>query len=367
TMLSLALPLVVVGQTGSYVAAGLTTASYAIAAGIGGPLLGRLVDRIGARVVLGVTGGGQGLALLSIVLAAATTSSAIWLAVGAAFAGFFNPPVSPVMRVLWSRQTRRELRDAAFAFESITIDVLYILGPSLVALLIAVSPLNTTLIVAAACSASGAGLLALAAGPGGARQAARSIHWLGPLRSKAVRRMLPIAALLAGSLTVVDLSVIAFTTAHQAKAFAGIVIAAMSVGSVAGGIYWGSRPQPGTLRRQLSLLLGAMTAGMIFLSLAPTVLLVGSLSIVVGLALAPSITTEYSLMDTVAPPREITEAFSWLGTAGQVGAAGAVAIAGPFVTRLHHSGGFVVATVMIGAAALYCALLAPEAIQHIDG
>ncbi len=38
--------------TGSFAAAGLVMAAYAVALGIGGPVLGRLVDRRGQTVIL---------------------------------------------------------------------------------------------------------------------------------------------------------------------------------------------------------------------------------------------------------------------------------------------------------------------------
>jgi MFS family permease len=178
--------------------------------------------------------------------------------------------------------------------------------------------------------------------------------------------MLPISFFVSGSFTATDLGIIAFTSAHHAKAMAGILIAAMSVGSIVGGLYWGSRRQPGTLRQQLTALLLALTAGMVLLLFSGSVLLFGILSAFVGLALAPAITALYSLMDAVAPPHEITESFAWLGTSGNAGGAVAVTIAGIFVTRMHDSGGFAVAALLVGTGALLCALLAPTAQPHTD-
>jgi MFS family permease len=366
TMLELALPLVVAGRTGSWVSAGLVTAAYTIASAALGPIRGRLVDRAGARTILFLTGWGQAFALIGLVLAVVISPRLVWLTGFAILAGALTPPVGPIMRVLWSRLERPDLREAAFAFESITIDILYIVGPSLVALLIAIAPINVCLITAAALVALGPSLLALAPGASAARPEARSTHWLGALRAGAVRRMLPVSFLVSGSFTATDLGIIAFASAHHAKALSGILIASMSVGSIVGGLYWGSRRQPGTLRQQLTALLLALTAGTVLLIFSGSILLFGIISVFVGLALSPAITAMYSLMDTVAPRREITESFAWLGTSGNAGGAVAVAIAGLFVTRMHHTGGFVVAALLIGSAALLCALLAPVAPPHAD-
>jgi MFS family permease len=366
TMLELALPLVVAGRTGSWVSAGLVTAAYTIASAVFGPIRGRLVDRAGARSILFVTGWGQALALIGLVLAAEISPRLIWLTGFAIIAGMFTPPVGPIMRVLWSRLERADLREAAFAFESITIDILYIVGPSLVALLIAIAPIEACLITAAVLVALGPSLLALAPGTSSARPDARSTHWLGALRAGAVRRMLPISFFVSGSFTATDLGIIAFASARHAKALSGILIAAMSIGSIVGGLYWGSRRQPGTLRQQLTVLLLALTAGTVLLIFSGSILLFGILSALVGLALAPAITVMYSLMDAVAPRHEITESFAWLGTSGNAGGAMAVAIAGLFVTRMHDTGGFVVAALLVGTAALLCALLAPVASPYAE-
>ena len=366
SMLSLAVPLIVVSRTGSYVSAGLVTACFAIAAGVSGPFRGRAVDRLGASLILAVTGWGQALGLLGIVLLAWSTNSVIWIAAAAALAGALVPPVSPIMRVLWTRQVPPNLRDVAFAFESITIDILYITGPMLVAFLIAIAPIETAVLIAAACSALGSTFLALAPGTRGWQPSPRAAHWLGPLRSSNVRRLLPIGFLIPGSLTAVELGIIAFSSAHSAKALSGVLIAAMSVGSIAGGIYWGGRSQPGTPRRQMTVLLLAMAVGMVLLTLSRNVLLLGLLLVVVGLALAPSITVEYSLMAEVAPPDEITESFSWINALGQAGAAGSVAVAGLVVTRMHDTGGFALAAILAGTAALLCALFAPDSAPRAE-
>src|SRR4051794_41552840 len=80
-MFSIGLLVHVQRLTGSFAAAGLVTAAYAVALGIGGPLLGRGVDRRGqTRVLLG----------------AACVSAALLCAVALLPAG--GPPVSPLPR-----------------------------------------------------------------------------------------------------------------------------------------------------------------------------------------------------------------------------------------------------------------------------
>lgn len=360
SMLSIALPLVVVGQTRSYAAAGFVTAAYTIASGVAGPIRGRSVDRAGARAVLLLTGWVNATALILVLVAAKLTSHVLWVGLSAALVGLFTPPISPVMRVLWTRLGAEDMRAAGFAFESITIDFLYIVGPTLVAVLIAFAPAADALVVASVLVAAGSTVVSLAPITKGWRGGVRAAHWLGPLRSSSVRRVIPVTALIPGALTAVELGVIAFAAGHQAKAAAGILLSLQSVGSILGGVYWGSRRQPGSMRVQLALLLTGMGFGMAMLMLAGNLLMLGGLIVISGLVVAPAITVNYSLMDAVARPEEATEAFAWMNAAGMTGAAGAVALAGLCVTRLNDTGGFLLAAGIALAGALFSALVAPQ-------
>ena len=64
-MIPLALVLAVAAHAGSYGAAGAITAAYALGVALGGPLRGRLADRLGARPVLLATGSLHAVALVA--------------------------------------------------------------------------------------------------------------------------------------------------------------------------------------------------------------------------------------------------------------------------------------------------------------
>ncbi len=69
--------------TGSFAAAGLVTAAYAVALGIGGPLLGRVVDRRGQTLVLGSTASVSLVLLVAIALLPAGVSLPVLIALSA--------------------------------------------------------------------------------------------------------------------------------------------------------------------------------------------------------------------------------------------------------------------------------------------
>src|SRR3954447_21956610 len=109
--------------TGSFAAAGLVTAAYAIALGIGGPVLGRLVDRRGQTAVLTVAAG-VSLALL-LATAALPHGVALWPLIAlAAGIGLATPPVGACVRTLLTHPR-------AFAVEASAVELCWVFGPPL--------------------------------------------------------------------------------------------------------------------------------------------------------------------------------------------------------------------------------------------
>ncbi len=111
--------------TGSFAAAGLVMAAYAVALGVGGPVLGRLVDRRGQTVdpargrecLRGTAVRDRGAFL--------TVRRSPLLVALAAGIGLATPPVGACLRTL--------LRDpAAFAVEASAVELTWVFGPPLV-------------------------------------------------------------------------------------------------------------------------------------------------------------------------------------------------------------------------------------------
>ncbi|MDQ3769661.1 MAG: MFS transporter, partial [Actinomycetota bacterium] len=86
-MSSLSLVLFLVAQTGSFAAAGAVAASAALAAGLGAPLLGRVIDRRGQTTVLLAAAAVHTVGLLAIVAVGRADAPVAVLAVLAAVSG----------------------------------------------------------------------------------------------------------------------------------------------------------------------------------------------------------------------------------------------------------------------------------------
>ena len=123
------------GQIGAVVGA------EALAVGVTAGFVGRLVDRVGRRQVILVTG-----AVTSLVLCAEAvgilSDAAVWLLVVlAALQGATIPPISASMRSLWSQLVPEETLESAFAFDAIQLELVFVIGPLIAAgLATALSP-----------------------------------------------------------------------------------------------------------------------------------------------------------------------------------------------------------------------------------
>jgi predicted MFS family arabinose efflux permease len=127
-----------------------------------------------------------------------------------------------------------------------------------------------------------------------------------------------------------DVAVPAFAKEEGSTALAGVLLAALAVGSMIGGVVYGSRPRTlsGTRYAQIAALQAVLTLPLIFAS-SPLVLGVGMA--LAGLAVAPLTVVGSGITDVVAPPGTATEATSWVVTAYQLGLAVGTASAGAIV------------------------------------
>ncbi|MBC3990215.1 MFS transporter [Streptomyces sp. AC563] len=340
-MLSLVFVLATAESTGSYAIAGAAAACYTVGTALGNPLWSRGVDRLGARAVLAGTGIAQS-ALLLVAAAVLTGEdrSAVLLVLLAALCGVLLPPLNAVMRSLWSRMfSGSELKTTAFAYESVVTDLVFIVGPFLVAAVMAVADPGLALVAAAVATAVGCVLVAVspqAKAVPPAEQGDR--HWLGPLRFRAVLGLLPVGFLLIGSIVAIEVTLVSFADIRGTPSLSGVLIAVLSVGGVAGGLYWGARRQPGTHVQQLVVLLGALGAGWGLLAVTRNPWVLGGLLLLAGLVLNPAITAQFSAMDDVAPPEMITESFGWLNAMTSAGSAAGATLAGLLVSERAEPG-----------------------------
>lgn len=342
-MAGLALLLFIHARTGSFASAGLVVGAYSLASAASAPVLGRAVDRLGATRVLGVAAIVYPVALLSLLVVPHDG----WLPlVCAAAGGAAQPPTGPAMRAMWPALTPDPaLLAAAYNFESVLVETVFVAGPLLVGLLVATA--GTTAALVGTAGVMCVGTLGFVSAPVVRRRPRRDPAQLvaTPLSSSAVRSVLLVILLVAASFGALEVAVAGFATQHGASSRSGLLLATWALGSFSGGLWYGGRARPSSPGHRYLLLVSLIGVTFVPLALARTGAELAALLFVAGLAVAPTGTEEFGLIGRHAPPGSATEAFTWATMLMAVGGSFGNA-AGGFVQSRHGS----TLTFLLGAA-----------------
>jgi predicted MFS family arabinose efflux permease len=370
---TLALILLVEQKTGSFAAAGAVTAAFSFGVGAA-PLCARLIDRFGARVLL-MLAAAHATAIFAVLALLFEGAPLLPLVLCTWCAGLCLPPVGPVMRTIW-RATLEDpdLQTAALSFESVTMEVVWLIGPLLVALATAAGGLMVLLLLGPVLTVVGTATIVFVAGHHvGAEAERHSIAGhkrdpLGALRSREVRflvfDMFPVGICLG----CVEVSIAAFANAHLGAAYAGVLLATLSIGGISSGLTYGARAQHRRLRTRfmwLTMLLGLLTA---LLSVTHWIPMTVPLLIAFGGSFAVTLVVANQLVAEIALPGTVTEAFTWSMGMIQTGVATGSTIAGFAVESSGASASFGVGAVAALAAvpgAIYLVRRARAAVQAL--
>jgi MFS family permease len=360
-MLSIGLLVHAQHLTGSYAVAGIVAGVYAVALGLGAPVLGRLVDRRGpARVLLaGAVAEAAMLAAVALVPAGAAPGALVVLAAGI---GLATPPVGACLRsLLPGLIVDEDALRAAFALEATASELTWVAGPPAGLALGAAWSTGGALAAAGLLLLAGTAAFALQPAARSGRPATAEASPLrgGSLRAPAMQTLVLVFVAVGALFGAAEVGVAAAADALGSPGLAGPLLGLWGAGSLAGGLVatrlgGGARGATG-----LALLLGGLAAGHLVLVAAAgsaAGLAVGLL--VAGAAIAPVYATVHAIAGRVAPAGTATEAFAWLDTAvavgASVGAAGAGALtdhAGPAAAFLLAGGAGAVALVALAAGA----------------
>jgi MFS family permease len=358
-MAGLAIVLLVREAGASYAVAGLVAGTYSIALALTSPLLGRLVDRVGQTRVLVGCAGASALGFGALAAAGRSASPAV-LAVLAALAGASIPPVGACMRALWSQLLGHGGQlQAAFAVESTVQELIFVTGPPLVALLAAVFSPAVAVLGTGALLLVGVGVFAATPASRAWRGQRRAADWAGPLRSPGIRAVLASIVLLAVAFGTVEVTVVAAAEQLGSRSLAGPLLALWALGSLVGGLTFGSRASDRGPEQRMIGLLALVVAGVALLAVASGLAQLGAGMVLAGLGIAPAIACLYLLVDRLAPAGTVTEAFTWVTTAFATGFAGGNALGGTLVQQVGIDTAFLIAAAGAAAAALLARLRRP--------
>ncbi|MEU7571371.1 MFS transporter [Micromonospora sp. NPDC049240] len=365
-MTPLALLLVVEQVTGRYSLAAVAGGIYALSGAALSPIAGRIADRVGPTPVLLATALAHPLALLGLLGASRSDAgnlALIYLAAGVA--GGTYPPLTAAIRGAWNDLTtpasgRGHLRNTALAAETSLFEVVFVLGPLLVAGFVLFADASTALLGAAVVTLVGTGSVALGRVMRAWRPHPREHHarGLGPLRVGGFPALLLCVASLGIAFGASGVIVPAFagnSGAADPESLAGVLLAVWGIGSAAGGFTFGVRKPAANMTRQFAWLLGAVAASFAVFAVMPGPAALGVALVLGGAAIAPALTLENTLVGRIAPAGMLNEAYTWVVTMSVAASAAGGAVAGLIV---DHAGGVPWAFLFAGAAVAVGAVVA---------
>ncbi|MEU0027932.1 MFS transporter [Streptomyces sp. NPDC006335] len=345
-MLTLSLVLLVQHTTGSYGAAGAVAAVTGVSMALFAPYSGRLADRHGQRAVLipGVLVHTlAGLSLTALALAHAP----LWALFAAAVpTGASVPQIGPMVRARWGVKLQDSpLMTTAAAFESVTDELTFVFGPLLAtALCTAVHP-AAGLLTEASLTLLGGLLFAaqkstqptVTSAAGHAR-----VEHASALRVPGVRVLIVTFLGIGSVFGGMQVSLAAFSESIGEPGLNGVLYGVFAAGNMLSGLVCGAIAWKVAPQRRLLVGYGALALTASGLWAAHSVLVLAGLGLLVGVCIAPTLITGYTLVENLVPAGARTEAFTWLTGAVALGQAAAVTIAGQLEDRFWGGAGFLV-------------------------
>jgi MFS family permease len=355
-MSSLAILLLIRGATHSYAAAGVSVGVCAFASAGSAPVVGRLVDRFGAGRVLARCAWAQACAYVMLALAAGAGAGAGSLIALSAVTGALMPPIAPVVRALL-RDVFEDgsVRETAYALEAVIQELIWIVGPLVVAIVIAVLSPGAAVVLLGAVAVSGTSLFVRSAVVRRSRQRRLAPGQRSARVSAELRVLLVPVALTGTGLGAVEVGLPSLALHAGSRPAAGLLLALWSVGSMTGGLWYGSRSWGSSLAsRYRTVLIVAVlcTAPLIAArSIAAGVVC----SLLAGLTISPVFSCQYALVGRTVTPGNETYAFTWVSAALVGGLAAGSAVGGVVIGAAGVSAPFVVACVasMLAAAVAF--------------
>jgi len=368
-MIGLATLLYVQKVTGSFGVAGLVSAGMLIGVSCGSVVQGRIIDRIGPVRPLLIASGALAVAGVALVVAIESRAPLLTLLACAVVVGLAQPAMPGASRTLWTQLVPPgRSRDAAFSYEAISLEVFFILGPSLAALLVLLPWPGTGTAVALVLMVTGSAAFALTRAVRTQRPVpAAPTGLFGALAVPGLRTI--VLASLGFGLVIgsVEVGVPAVTAAAGSAALGGVLLSAWSIASVLAGVLYSLRPWPRPLHLRLPVLLLAFALCVGAMAVAGPLPALVVAMLLAGATITPQVTAHSLGVEATAPKGTATEAFGWVVTAATLGLSSGQSTSGMVVEAFGPHAAFAVGgvagVVVAGVLWLRRASLRPQVVQ----
>ena len=318
----------------------------------------RLTDRVGQRAAM--------IPLTALFVAGAM--GAVWTAMNhgpewllwvcAALASV-SGPVGSLTRARWSHILHSDQDiQTAFALEGALDEVLFIGGPALATILATAVWAPLGIIVCTIGMVIGMTILLAQTSTQPPRRSETGGEGLGFKVPAAVIAVTLIAMGLGAMFGAFDISAVAFADESGLKSVSGVILAVLSLGSLLGGLWYGSRHWKAPLWKRTVIFAGLLAIGFASLSFAPNLLIFSVIGFFAGATVAPTITNSDTVVQRTVARDQITEGMAWLrigiGIGVAAGAWGAGFLIQEYGARqgLWLAGGAAILTFLIALATM---------------
>ncbi len=321
-LMSVAFVMHVYATQHSYAIAGIALGAESIANGISGPILARALGRFGVRRTLVIS---------MFISAAALLAMAFWVAPPivvialSALVGFASPPIQTTARTAYPSKVSGSGLTTLFALDANLQEIIWVLGPILATSLAA--GLGTWSAITFMAVGMSSGTLWFIA-----NDAVKSLKLPRPNKSMltVLKKPMVLANALTGFFLIGGFSGVEVgAVAILPKVTAGLVIGALSVGSIIGGFGIGHRLKSAKF---LPVMLGISAFGYMLTFITPTEpLWMATAWFISGLGVAPALGLLGALIGHQLDAGDSSEAYGWINTAQVTGYSAAAAVSGILV------------------------------------
>jgi len=322
--------------TGSIALAGTAVALYGATASFLAPARAILIDRYGARPVLAALILTFGLTLSAIAATSLLDGPATVSLVLAALAGTSAPPLGPSMRVAWGALTPDDqLLRKSLSLDAVVEELLYLAGPAVAGLALAVIAPGHALLVPAVLVVVGG--LAFVATPAVGAMRARRLDASRRRQGQSLLReprfvgmLLP--AVVAGAISgTISVAVPVALSGDGGPAAAGLALGLFAGGSAAGGLLFGALKVPGSPARQVIALAAVLMAVASLIAVVTGTVAVSVVLAAAGLFFSPVMIVAYVAAHAAGGEHRQNAATTWVNTSHNLGGAGGSALAGVLI------------------------------------
>ena len=324
-----------------YAAAGLVGAAATVGMAVGAPLLGRLVDRRGLRTMLALT-----LCAQAVFWTVAPSLSYPALLAGALLGGLLGVPVYSITRQSLAVMVPPARRRPAFALDSMSVEISYIVGPAVGTLLALQGSTSIGMwVVGAGWLVAGTALLLL-------NPPTRAPELTDATRRPPVREWLDLrllGALLATTAAVIvvfgtELSMIAGLELGGQAGWIPLVNGVWCLASLVGGFLYGAARRS----RSVPVLVAGLGAATLPVALGGPWWSYALLLVPAGMLIAPSMAASAEAVSVLAPEHVRGLVTGLHGSAITLGAAVATPLAGLLIDLASPAA----AVLVVGAVGL---------------